>query len=111
MNNHNNLGTPDRVRLTDEQVTAWITYRLSIWPSYVKPLTWNDLLRSLNSAGFTCATRRFRTLFRSIEVTVDRCPAGGDHVWTDEIDESLRNLPHELRWHCEHCGVTMPGTR
>ena len=38
----------------------------------------------------------------------DECPAGGPHIWTDDVDERYERLPARDRWHCEHCGCAPP---
>ena len=41
------------------------------------------------------------------------CPAGGEHVWTDDVDErfttrgSMFYAPPWARWHCDECGTPM----
>ncbi len=38
----------------------------------------------------------------------DECPAGGRHVWTDDVDPSGERLPRWMRWHCDECGARPP---
>jgi hypothetical protein len=43
-----------------------------------------------------------------------QCPAGGEHTWTDDVDErysdrrSRMYLPPNERWHRDECGAPMP---